>query len=260
MFAATAPLPTAALLAGGGAWPLAGLAALGLLAAPFGTTAPLLSLHAVPLAAWFAIVFVWRERGGARFLAVLAAAGLLLAVVPSPVAGFRLPEVLGSGWGPGAIVAIAMLFGAALGPVARRLTQHGKIAVGLLCFVDVMAPMGIGGGEYWGPPSPPPAVLVALAGAPRSAVVTVLPEPANPAAGVGWIPVHRQFSTRAPSLGGAAAGPDTQPADVATTLRSATTPVVLVLTNAGAADVSAFASALGVPDALDAQTQVWTWP
>lgn len=268
--ALTAPLPTVALLAGAGAWSLAGLAALGAFVAPFGA-APALSpadlgwvaggaQHAVPLAAWFAIVFLWGERGRERVVSIVSGLGLLLAVAPMPVAGFRLPEVISGGWAHGSGLALALLFSAALRPVARRLTQQGKLAVGVLCLVDALGPPLIGGGAWWGPPTPAPAALVVLVETPRSRVVTVLPESANPAAGVGWIPVHRQLASRPPQLQDDAFALDTRPAEMATSLRSATTPAVLVLANASPEAASAFASTLGAPDAMGPDLYVWTWP
>ncbi|GDX81246.1 hypothetical protein LBMAG42_30570 [Deltaproteobacteria bacterium] len=268
--AVTAPLATAAVLAGAAAWPLAGLAALGCLVAPFGeanalTPADLLWVaggahRAVPLAAWFALAFLWGERGRERAVSVGVGLCLLAAVSPMPVAGFRISEAMWGGWAGGSSVALAMLLSAALGPAARRLTQHGRIAVALLCFADSLGPAFLGGGAWWGAPAPAPAALVAAGGEPRSRVVTVLPESANPAAGVGWIPVHRQLASRPPELEIGAGGLDTRPQEVATRLRSATTPTVLVVANTDPSGVSAFASALGAPDALGPDVAVWTWP
>lgn len=268
--AVTAPLPTAAILVGAGAWPLAGLAAVGCIAAPFGAANPLSpadlgwvagrAQRAVPLATGFAIALLWGERGRDRVLSVVAGLCLLAAVAPLPVAGFRLSETISEGWAPGATIALGLLFGATLGPAAGRLTQHGKIAVTLLCFVDAAGPGLVGGGAWWGPAAPPPAALLALAAEPRTRVVTVLPESANPAAGVGWIPVHRQRVSRPPQLEVDPSALDTRASEVATALRGATTPSVLVLVDADAGDVSAFASALGAPDAMGPNMQVWTWP
>lgn len=266
--ALVAPLPTAAFLIGAGALRLGLAAAIGLVAAPFGSVAALApadlgwisgnATHAVPMAVWFAIVLLWTQRGvSSRALAICAGAGILFAVAPMAVAGFALPTAIFTGNGSLAAGALPALLAASLPALAHGFTQQGRIAVGALLLADAVGPAWLHGGAFWGVPRPIPAVFTTLAATPRASVVTVLPERLHPWAGVGWIPVHRQRAFRAPDP---AARPEPRPADFASSLRGTSSPRVLVLADSSAADASAFASALGPPHESVGKLHVWRWP
>lgn len=266
--ALVAPLPTAAFLFGAGAFRLGLVAAVGLIAPPFGSVAALApadlgwitghAAHAVPMAAWFAIVLLWNQRDAAsRSLAVVAGVGILLAIAPGVVAGFTLPTVLFAGYGALAAGVLPALLGAALPAVARGFTRHGRIAVGALLFADAVGPAWLGGGAFWGTPRPIPALFTSLATTPRETVVTVLPEHTHLWGGVGWIPIHQQRAFRVPRPPDLS---DTLPSDVASSLRRGSMSGVLVLDESSAADASAFASALGPPDESIGDLHVWRWP
>lgn len=272
--AVVAPLPSAAFLLGAGLFPLAAVAALGLVAAPLGTWGASgvggvdlvwpagRAARALPLALPLAGVACW--NGGKRSAAALLLVGVLLGIAPAAVAGARILPALAPGSGAALAAAVALVFAAAL-PLVARLVSPRRVALGVFLAADALGPILAGGGAAWAPRPAPSEVLRALGATPRAGVVITAPDERVPAAGVGAIPVHRQRVGWAPSRAALEGGQAEQrhmvsEDGVAQLVRSSNSPVVLDLRDVPADVLSSYASELGPPDELTATGALWRWP
>lgn len=267
-----APLPTGAALLAAGELPLGAAALLGLLLPPLGTWGGEAwrgsdlawfaggAARALPLAALLALAGLLRGAGGARVAAAAAVLALVAGFHPAALAGF---EVTLTGVASSAPAAAALTILLVAGVRLAGQTAHAQARaalVGLLA-LDVAGPILAGGGGLWHATRPLPAALEALADTPRSATVHVVPAAANPAAGVGLLPYHRQLVGRAPTLSSTASDtPEMNPEQVLFTLRRENPRMVLVLTTEDTVQRSAWATKLGPPRELREDMALWAWP